>query len=181
MGDGNTNYIVCLSFPVSQSKFNWLCHVSQLLWETQKTPHILAQWNMIGYRLFASDPTGNLFYLHAAIFEISKQCSIMKPPASWGVDISIEIYISMHKQDHLKSSPFFFIFVSVVIRSLDYQWFWNFLPTDQYETVGISLAQLLHFSIQDFLHLNDWFFCPFVQESSWKSLLLIAHEFAGCI
>ena len=112
MGDGNTNYIVCLSFPVSQSKFNWLCHVSQLLWETQKTPHILAQWNMIGYRLFASDPTGNLFYLHAAIFEISKQCSIMKPPAPWGVDVSIEIYISMHKQDHLKSSPFFFIFVS---------------------------------------------------------------------
>ena len=34
--------------------------------------HILAQWNMIGYRLFASEPIRNFFYLHAVIFVNSK-------------------------------------------------------------------------------------------------------------
>ena len=33
---------------------------------------ILAQWNMIGHQLFASELIGNLFYLHAVIFEIPK-------------------------------------------------------------------------------------------------------------
>ena len=55
----------------------------------------------------------------------------------------------------------------------------NFLPTDQYESVGVSLVQLLHFSIQLFLQLSHWFFCLFVEESSWKTLLLIAHKFVG--
>ena len=31
----------------------------------------LAQWHMIAHhRLFDSDPIGNVFYMHAAIFEI---------------------------------------------------------------------------------------------------------------
>ena len=46
---------------------------------------------MIGHRLFASEPIGNLFYLHAVIFEIPKQYFIIKPPACWGADVSIEI------------------------------------------------------------------------------------------
>ena len=32
--------------------------------------HVLAQWHMIGYRLFVSEPIGNDFYMHAAMFEI---------------------------------------------------------------------------------------------------------------
>ena len=47
---------------------------------------------MIGHRLFASEPIGNLFYLHAVIFEIPKQYFIIKPPACWDADVSIEIY-----------------------------------------------------------------------------------------
>ena len=47
---------------------------------------------MIGRGLFASEPIGNLFYLHAVIFEIPKQYFIIKPPACWGADVSIEIY-----------------------------------------------------------------------------------------
>lgn len=39
------------------------------------------------------------------------------------------------------------------------------------------LVQILYFWIQCFLQLSHWFSCPFVQEKSWKSLLLIAHEF----
>ena len=34
---------------------------------------------MIGHRLFVSDPKGNVFYLHATIFEIQKQRFIIKP------------------------------------------------------------------------------------------------------
>ena len=34
-----------------------------------------------GHRLFASEPIGNVFYLHAVIFEIPKQLFIIKPPA----------------------------------------------------------------------------------------------------
>ena len=33
---------------------------------------------MIGHRLFASEAIGNLFYLHAVIFEISRQYFIIK-------------------------------------------------------------------------------------------------------
>ena len=47
---------------------------------------------MIGHRLFASKPIGSLFYLHAVVFEIPKQYFIIKPPACWGADVSIEIY-----------------------------------------------------------------------------------------
>ena len=32
----------------------------------------IAQRNIIGHRLFASEPMGNFFYLHAATFEIPK-------------------------------------------------------------------------------------------------------------
>ena len=35
---------------------------------------------MIGHRLFASESVGNLFYLHAVIFEIPKKYFIIKPP-----------------------------------------------------------------------------------------------------
>ena len=28
----------------------------------------LAEWDMIGQQLFASEPIGNIFYLHAVIF-----------------------------------------------------------------------------------------------------------------
>ena len=37
---------------------------------------------MIGHKLFASEPIGNLLYQHAVIFEISKWHFIIKPPAS---------------------------------------------------------------------------------------------------
>ena len=47
---------------------------------------------MIGYWLFASKPIENLFYLRMAIFEIPKYCFIIKLPACWGADVSIEIY-----------------------------------------------------------------------------------------
>ena len=53
---------------------------------------ILAQLNMVRHRLFASEPIGNLFYLHAVIFETPKQYFIIKPPACWGADVLIEIY-----------------------------------------------------------------------------------------
>ena len=54
--------------------------------------HILTQWNMIRRRLFASEPIGNFFYLHVVIFEIPKYYFIVKPPACWDADVSIEIY-----------------------------------------------------------------------------------------
>ena len=47
---------------------------------------------MIGHGLFASEPKGNLFHLHAIIFEIPKKCFVIEPPARWGTDVSIEIY-----------------------------------------------------------------------------------------
>ena len=47
---------------------------------------------MIRHRLFASEPVGNLLYLHAVIFEIPKSLFIIKPPACWGANVSIEIY-----------------------------------------------------------------------------------------
>ena len=37
-------------------------------------------------------PIGNLFYLHAGIFEIPMEHFIIKPTAYWGVDVSIDIY-----------------------------------------------------------------------------------------
>ena len=66
----DTKYIVCLLFPGSQPKFDWVSKDFLLLWESQREMHALAQWNMIGHRLFDSEPIGNIFYLHAAIFEI---------------------------------------------------------------------------------------------------------------
>ena len=36
---------------------------------------------MIGHPLFASEPIGNLSYLHAVIFEIPKHYFMIKPPA----------------------------------------------------------------------------------------------------
>ena len=47
---------------------------------------------MIGDQLFDSEPIGNIFCLHAAIFEISKEHFIIKPLACRGTDISIKIY-----------------------------------------------------------------------------------------
>ena len=47
---------------------------------------------MIGHQLFASELIGNLFYLPAVIFEIPKEYFIIKPPACWGADVSIEMY-----------------------------------------------------------------------------------------
>ena len=47
---------------------------------------------MIAYGLLASEPVGNLFYLHAVILEIPKQYFIIKPPSCRGTDVSIEIY-----------------------------------------------------------------------------------------
>ena len=52
----------------------------------------MAQWSIIGHGLFASEPTGNLFYLRAVIFEIPKKYFIIKPSGCWGADVSIEIY-----------------------------------------------------------------------------------------
>ena len=46
------------------------------------------------------------------------------------------------------------MFLVVVIRSSGYQGFLKFFPTDQYETVEISLVQLLRFLIQHFLQLS---------------------------
>ena len=88
----NTKYIVCLSFPEPQSKFNWVSKAYLLLWKSQQGTHTLAQWNMIGHRLFDSEPVGNIFDLHATVFEIPNYRFMRKPPASWGMDVSIEIY-----------------------------------------------------------------------------------------
>ena len=46
---------------------------------------------MIGHRLFVSEPIGNVFYLHAPIFENLVQ-HFIKPPACLEVDVSIDIY-----------------------------------------------------------------------------------------
>ena len=54
--------------------------------------HILVQLNMIGHQLFASEPIGNLFYLHEVIFEIPKYSFLSKPPAWRGAGASMEIY-----------------------------------------------------------------------------------------
>ena len=73
-----TYYTVSLSFPGTQAEFSWVFQLYSLLWESQYETHILAQWNMTGHGLFASEPIGNLFYLHAVIFEIPKKCFIIK-------------------------------------------------------------------------------------------------------
>ena len=52
--------------------------------KTNREMHVLAQWHMIGHRLFVSEPIRNIFYLCAAIFEI--------PPACWGEHVLIDIY-----------------------------------------------------------------------------------------
>ena len=55
--------------------------------------HALAEWNMIGRRLFNDiEPIGNIFYLHEAIIEVPKQRFIIKPPGCWGMDLLTEIY-----------------------------------------------------------------------------------------
>ena len=38
--------------------------------KTNTETHALAQWHMIRHRLFVTEPIGNVFYLHAATFEI---------------------------------------------------------------------------------------------------------------
>ena len=48
--------------------------------ETNRETHVLEQRHMIGHQFFVSEPTGNVFYLHAAIFEIPI-CFIIEPPA----------------------------------------------------------------------------------------------------
>ena len=45
---------------------------------------------MIGHRFFHSESVGNNFYLHMAIFEIPRQRFVIKPPACWGTDVSVE-------------------------------------------------------------------------------------------
>ena len=52
----------------------------------------MANWHMIGHRLFVRKSIGNVFYLRAGIFGIRMQCFIIKPPACWGAHISIDIY-----------------------------------------------------------------------------------------
>ena len=47
---------------------------------------------MIGDRLFDNEPIKNAFYLQANTHEIPMQHFITKPPACWGMNISIEIY-----------------------------------------------------------------------------------------
>ena len=87
-------YTVCSLFIVGRpSSWIQLSILSLLivLGEPIKT-HILAQWNKIGHWLFASEPIGNVFHLHAVISKIPKLCFIIKPPACWGADVSIEIY-----------------------------------------------------------------------------------------
>ena len=39
---------------------------------------------MTEHPLFESEPIGNFFYLHVAIFEIPKKWFIIKPSACWG-------------------------------------------------------------------------------------------------
>ena len=43
--------------------------------------HVLAQRHMVGNRLFVREPIGNIFYLHAEIFEIPMEHFIIKPTA----------------------------------------------------------------------------------------------------
>ena len=64
----------------------------------------MAQWNMIGHRLFASELIGNPFYLHAITFEISKKYFVIKPPVCWGVDILIEIYSCFLQEEQISKS-----------------------------------------------------------------------------
>ena len=90
--DENTNYkaLLTVSRPSNQIQLS----ISGLLIVMGKPMRklILAYWNMVGHRLFAREPIGKPFYLHAAILEIPKYCIIIKPPACWGADVSIEIY-----------------------------------------------------------------------------------------
>ena len=60
--------------------------------KTNKENYALAEQHMIRHRLLDSQPIGNVFYLHAAIFETSVQRSIIKLPACSGADVQIEIY-----------------------------------------------------------------------------------------
>ena len=78
----NTKYIVCLSFPGSQDNPNW---VSNSDGEPNGETYALVQWHRIGHWLFVSEPVGNVFFLHAAIFEIPM-------PACWGADFSVDVY-----------------------------------------------------------------------------------------
>ena len=63
-------YKVCLSFPDSQAKLNWVFKVYSFLWKSQKETYALVQWHKIRHRLFVSEPIRNVFYLQTAIFEI---------------------------------------------------------------------------------------------------------------
>ena len=84
--------MVFLSFPGSQAKPNWVLRFINCYGKANRETHALAQWHMIGHQLFVSAPIGNVFYLHAAIFEIPMQRFIIKPPACWGTDVSVDSY-----------------------------------------------------------------------------------------
>ena len=87
------HYIRFLLNKKSQAKFESIFPLGSFIYIiVLQERHILAQWNMVGHELLASEPIGNLFYLHALIFEIPKQHFIIKPPAWWGADVSIEMY-----------------------------------------------------------------------------------------
>ena len=47
--------------------------------KTNRETHTLAQRHLIGYQLFASEPIGNVFYLHVVIFYIPMYRFIKSP------------------------------------------------------------------------------------------------------
>ena len=66
----NTNYIVCLSLPEPQPKFSWLLKLIKMGKPIRNAclGTVKHYWTSI----YDSEPIENIFYLHAAIFEISR-------------------------------------------------------------------------------------------------------------
>ena len=86
--------------------------------KANRETHALAQWHLTGHRLFVSESIGSVFYLHAAIFEIPMYRFVIKPPACWGADVSINIY------QLLLVTPLY-CYISMVLRDI-FRVFFNF-------------------------------------------------------
>ena len=129
---------------------------------------------MIGHRLFASKPIGSLFYLHAVIFEIPKQYFIIKPPACWGADVSIEIYellllfsiITPSMDAHSRGS----VLGAAYIKIFSLCWSFNLLNRDENSSRmvrdnNVKIELRLNGKDSRYLLLQNK--TPFLRQSSW--------------
>ena len=85
----NTKYIVYRFQALKLNPTEYLRFIN-CYGKANRETDALAQWHLIRYRFFVSEPIGNVFYLHKAIFEIPMY-RFIKPPAYWGADVSIDI------------------------------------------------------------------------------------------